>query len=214
MPESLSANSNLKTRLEPFSRLDYTRSKEDLWRVQEYYDFEFRESITNKLIAAPRRGGHDIIAKMSITAPRHVYAIQAQNRQVDVIFREASPGRLNISDHHIFDLFEGNREVGHIEHFPNNGFVLTRKEKCFGLTTLCFGGRTWTHFSAEHDVSWWQGMKYSVLYDDRLKKIALVADSPKFFNRKRYAKFDSSQDELMVGFFMALSHGLVFGTRS
>lgn len=211
MPESLSADSNLTIQLEPLSHLDYTCSKKELWRVQEHYDFEFRESITNKLIAAPRQGGQDIIAKMSITAPHHVYAIQAQNRQVDVIFREASPGRLNISDHHIFDLFEGNQEVGHIEHFPNNGFVLTRKEKCLGLTILCFGGRTWTHFSAEHDVSWWQGMKYSVLYDEKLKKVALVADSPKFFNRKSYAKFVSRQDELMVGLLMALSHGLVFG---
>lgn len=87
-------------------------------KLKDNHDYLLRESLASKLIAQPRRGGEEIIARMPVLDPGNVYVISARGREPRVSYLKGSGGNIAAFSRYEYGIWEGSEELGRVEYYP------------------------------------------------------------------------------------------------
>lgn len=210
MSIALNAGDTLPMVLERIDRRGFERCPAQLAQVSERHDYSLRESLKNRLIATPRRGGADIEARMSMLRPMHSYTIVAGRREIDVLRVGAHGGNAAQHAHHELVFVEGKRECGRADYFPNTGFVFGNKEPCLKLTILSLDGHEYIQYTADSHESWWKSRRYTVTVDARRQPVATIVSAPSLLTSRRHLQLEAELPPALVGLLMAADHGFIF----
>lgn len=145
---------------------------------------------------------------------RHVYQLVTEEREVGLHFEESHGVGIAHHRHRVYSLIDGDRRVGRIDYFPNNGFVFTNKEPCLCLSVIELEGRRWYQYRADTAESLWKSSAYSVFTDYGGELVAIATEGSGWFLPRRHLKLYQPHDHLDVALMMAAHHGLVFRQSS